>query len=140
MYENLVPNHTRAVRGNLFCKGRRRRAGIRQVLIAVPWTSDASIDNLSFSKRPVLVLTDVRYCRDVSVVFEYGDALASARYDARAVLRNVLDGANGDVAVRFRRTRCIFPMLHDSTHHVQYRHERQSHSKNCREERTGLRL
>src|SRR5437868_4217771 len=107
MYEHLVPNHTRAVRGNPFRKGRRRRAGLGQVLISVPWTSDASIDNLSFSKRPVLVLADIRYCRDVSVVLEYGDALASARDDARAVLRNLPDGANGDVAFGFRGARRI---------------------------------
>src|SRR5690349_8932075 len=116
MYEHLLPHHAGAVRRNLFCKWRRRRAGVGQVLIAVPGASDASVNDLSFAERPVLVLAHIRHRRDISVVLEPGDPLASARHNAGALLRNLLDATNGDVSVRFRSARRVLPSLHDRTH------------------------
>jgi hypothetical protein len=119
MYEHLVPHHTGTVSRNLFCKWGRRGAGAGQVLVAVPRASDASVNNLSFSKRPVLVLTHIRYCGDISVVFKYSDPLSSARHHAGAFLRDVLDGANGDISIRLRGTRGVLSPLNDSARHVE---------------------
>jgi hypothetical protein len=117
MYKYLAPHHTRAVRRNLLCKWRRRRTGIGQVLVAMPWASDASVNDLSFAERPVLVLTHIRHC-EIFPSYLNTATRSLRRHYADAFLRNLLDAANVDVSVRSRRARGGFPALDHSTHQV----------------------
>ena len=78
MHKNLIPDDERPERGYLFCKGRGRGSGVGEVLIAVPWTRDAAIDNFAFSQWPILVLADIGDGGYAAVIFEDGDPLAPA--------------------------------------------------------------
>lgn len=81
---------------NFFDKWGRRSACVRSVLIAVPWTGDAAIEDFAFTKGSVLMLADVGYGGDLAVVFEDGDAFPTQANDARAVFRNFGDGTDVD--------------------------------------------
>jgi hypothetical protein len=61
---------------NFLDERRRRRTGFWQVLVAVPRTGDAPVENLAFTERTVLVLADVRDGADFAVVLENRDAFA----------------------------------------------------------------
>src|SRR5436189_3056509 len=107
MEEDLVADHARAEGRNLFGKWRRRRAGLGQVLITMPRTSDAAVDDLALAERPVLMTADVRHRGNAPIVFEDGDPLASARHDTRALLRDAFDVADGDVFVLANGRRAV---------------------------------
>src|SRR6266700_1806782 len=85
--------HTAVEGRHLLDEWWRRSAGVRLVLIAVPRASDAAKDKLSFAKRAILVLADVRNGRDLSLVLENRHALAGEADDARPVFGDVGDGA-----------------------------------------------
>src|SRR5262245_52079457 len=99
-----VPD-THLERRHFLHKRWRRCACVWLILVTMPRTSNAAIDNFSFSKRPVLVLTDIRDSGNVSVVFEDCHALAGQADDARTVFRNVDDGARLHIAVVQRALR-----------------------------------
>ena len=85
--------------GHLLDERRRRQASLGDVLIAVPWTSDAAKNNFAFAQGPVLVLANVGNSRDLSFIFEDGDPFAREANDSSAVFRNVGYGAGVDEAV-----------------------------------------
>src|SRR5882757_3809510 len=86
---------------------RRRRARIRQVLVAVPRAGHTSVDDTTFPKRAILVTANIGKCRDLPVVTKDGDALVREGDDLRAFFRNVVHSANLHEAVRFRSTKIV---------------------------------
>src|SRR5262245_58287180 len=58
--KDIVAYDFDAERRHFLSERRWRGAGIRQVLIAMPRASDASIDNLAFAEGPILMLADIR--------------------------------------------------------------------------------
>src|SRR5690349_3952645 len=60
----------------------------------MPRTSDATINDFSFTQWAVLVLADVRDCGNFTIVFENRDPFAAQAHNARTLFRDVLDGAN----------------------------------------------
>src|SRR6266576_1838701 len=62
---------------NLLRKRRRRTSRFRQILITVPGASHASVDDLAFSQRTILVAAHIRNRGDLPVKFEDGDTLAA---------------------------------------------------------------
>ena len=77
MDKHLVPDYEGLERWDLFGEGRRRCPRIGQILVAVPWARDASVDDLAFSKGSVLVLADIGDGCYAAIVFEYRDALTA---------------------------------------------------------------
>ena len=98
MDEHSTAFHAHVERGDSLDKRRRRDAGVRQVLVAVPWTSNATIENFTLAQRAVLVLADVRNCGDFAVLCEDRDALARQADDSSAFLRDAVDSANIEVS------------------------------------------
>src|SRR5882724_4894427 len=98
MYKHLISDHQRSERGDFLRERRRRCPGIGQVLVAVPRARDTSVNDLAFSKRPVLVPAYVGDGRDAAIVFEYCYSLAPARNDTCTLFRNALDAANRHVS------------------------------------------
>src|SRR5216684_9326958 len=78
---------------NLLRKRRRRTSRFRQILITVPGASHASVDDLAFSQRTILVAAHIRNRGDLSVKFEDGDTLAAHGDNRRAFLRNAFHRA-----------------------------------------------
>src|SRR5438552_13045220 len=89
MHKHPAILHTNVECGNFLDERRRRRTGVRLILIAVPRTGDAAENNFALAERAVLMLADVRYGGDLSVVFENRHAFAGEADDARAVFRNI---------------------------------------------------
>src|SRR4051812_15774002 len=66
---------------------RRRRAAVRQpVLIAVPRTGDAAVDDTAFAERTVLMSAQIGNGADLVAVAEDRDALAPRRGDDAGAL------------------------------------------------------
>ena len=63
------------VGAHFFFEGRRRAAIVRQVLIAVPGTGDAAVDDAALAQRPTLMAAHIRYGGDLVAIAEDGDAL-----------------------------------------------------------------
>ena len=99
MNEHATVIHAHVERRNFLHERRRRSTCRRDVLITVPRTGDAAVENFALAERPVLVLADVRDGRDFAVVFEDGDALSRQADDTSAVLWDVGDGASIDESV-----------------------------------------
>src|SRR5207245_11741344 len=78
----------RLERRDFLRKWRWRSSCLRQVLIAMPRASHASIDNLALPQWTVLVAAYVRNRRDLAVKLEYGDAFAAHGDNCGALLRN----------------------------------------------------
>ena len=76
---------------DLFGKGRRRCSGLRPVLIAVPGTGHAAIDDSAFSERSILVLANVGDGRDLAIVAKDRHALAGQRKNCGALFGNPID-------------------------------------------------
>src|SRR5262249_49802883 len=76
--------------GNELLGERRRRAAVLQpVLVAVPGTGHAAVDDAPFADRPILVGAKIRKRPDLRSVAEHGDAFAiRGRDDAGALVRN----------------------------------------------------
>jgi len=53
--------------------GRRR---VRLILITVPWTCDAAVDDLALAEWPVLVLANIRDGGNLTLILENGHAFA----------------------------------------------------------------
>src|SRR6185369_9039670 len=89
----------------------RRRAAVRQpVLIAVPGTGDAAVDDTALADRPVLVRAQVGQRADLVTVAEHRDAFAVARHDdTRAFVRNGFGRTDRDPAVTRRRAAIGYP-------------------------------
>src|SRR6266568_839416 len=94
MDKHLVPDYEGLERWDLFREGRRRCPRVGHILVAVPRARDASVDDLAFPKRPILVLADIGDGRYAAIVFEYGDALTAARNNTRPLLRDAVDIAD----------------------------------------------
>src|SRR5207245_10138290 len=77
----------RLERRDFLRKWRRRSSCLRQVLIAMPWASHTSIDNLALPQWTVLVAAYVRNRGNFSVKLKYGDTLTAHRTNFHAVLR-----------------------------------------------------
>src|SRR5437016_10466877 len=99
MDKHLVPDYEGLERWDLFGEGRRRCPRIGQILVAVPWARDASVDDLAFSKGSVLVLADIGDGCYAAIVFEYRDALTAARDHTRPLFRDAVDIADGYISV-----------------------------------------
>src|SRR5262245_26105216 len=95
----------------------------------MPGAGDTSINDFSFSERPVLVLTHIGDCGDLIVVPEDGDPLSVARHDTSTLLGNLLDSANRDVSVGPGASCQVPPPLHNSTRDVQRRYGNQSYAQ-----------
>src|SRR5690242_10522060 len=83
MHQHLVGVDLRPVGCYLFREWRRGRAGIGKVLISVPRTRDAAVDDTPFPERPVLVLADIGDRGDTVAVLEDGDTLPADRDHTR---------------------------------------------------------
>src|SRR5439155_23037632 len=83
---------------NLLRKRRRRTSRFRQILITVPGASHASVDDLAFSQRTILVAAHIRNRRDLSVKFEDGDTLAAYGDNCGALLRNAFHRAGVNIS------------------------------------------
>jgi hypothetical protein len=58
MHEYVTIDDASAIHRHTIVKGRRRHPGVGQVLIAVPWTRNAAIDNPALTERAVLQTFD----------------------------------------------------------------------------------
>src|SRR5437660_3931662 len=75
----------------LLGEGRRRAAVGEPVLVAVPGTGHAAIDDAPLADRAVLVRAQIRERADLAAVAKHRDALAAGReHDAGALVRDVL--------------------------------------------------
>ena len=77
--------------GDSFGKGRWRGARSGKILIAVPGTGDAAVDDFTFTKRAVLMAADIGEGGKLAVVFKDGDAFTVNGNNLRAI---VGDGIN----------------------------------------------
>ena len=96
MNEHSAVLHAHIERRDLFHKRRWRSTRFRNVLISVPGTSDATVENFAFAERAVLVLAYVRHGGNFAVVFEDGDAFSGQTDDSGTTLRDVGDSAGVD--------------------------------------------
>src|SRR4051812_30120606 len=89
-----------AISRQLFREGRRRAAVGQPVLITVPRTSDAAVDDPPLAKRTLLVRAQVRQCANLPAVTKDGDALAMwGGDDARGLVRNGVWRPDNDPSV-----------------------------------------
>ena len=79
--------------GSKLDERRRRRAGFRQILVAVPGAGNAAEHNFPFAKRSILVLTDIGDGGDFSVIFKNRHPLACQTNNARAIFGNIRNRA-----------------------------------------------
>ena len=80
--EHTTSLHANIKRRDLFGKRRRRSSRIGQVLIAMPWTGNAAINDAALTERSILVPADIRNGND-----DYSDmwlSFCSARADKRS--------------------------------------------------------
>ena len=140
MDKNLIPDYECSEGRNLLRERRWRRSGLGQILIAMPGAGDATVNNLAFPEWPVLVLADVRDGGYAAIVFEDGDALASARDDTSALLRNAVEIAHGDISIGGRGAFLVASPFHCCGGKVQCRYYSQSHGQDSRQQGTGLGL
>src|SRR6266571_153206 len=105
MHEHPAIPHTHIECRNFLDERRRRRAGVRMILVAVPRTSDAAENNFALAERAVLMLADVRDGGNLSVVFENRHAFAGEADDAGAVFGNIRYSAGVNELV-VRSSRC----------------------------------
>src|ERR1051326_3797891 len=94
MNQHLVSDQPGSIRRHLVGEGRRRSSRVRRVLVAVPRTCHAPIDDSPFSKWTVLVPADIGDRRHFAVIAEDRDTLAAEGYHLRAFFRNVMYSAN----------------------------------------------
>src|SRR5262245_21906161 len=86
--KHLVAYDACAVGRDFLCERRRRLPGVREVLVAVPGTSHASVDDFAFAEGAVLVLAYIGDSGDLAVVLEDGHTLAGAGDDAGTFFRD----------------------------------------------------
>src|SRR6185503_4721212 len=98
--QNTARRYADVEGGHFLGERRRRGAGIRPVLVAVPRADDTAVDDAPFAQRTVLMLTNVRDRRDASVVAEHGHALTRETGHVGALLGNLRDTADVDESVR----------------------------------------
>src|SRR5437764_772081 len=73
--KNLASFDANAIGRDLLGKRSWRAAIGRAVLVSVPGTSDAAVDDFTFSKRAALMGANIGNSRDSSIVAEQCDAL-----------------------------------------------------------------
>ena len=84
------------VRFDLFGVRWRRLSVVRIILVAMPGTSDASIDDLPFAQRSVLVPANIAYGGNLLIVLKDGDGFISTVDDPGALIRNAVHGTDVD--------------------------------------------
>jgi hypothetical protein len=93
--EDTAVLNTDAVGGDALVEGGRRLAIVRVEFPTVPRAGDAAVDDLALTERSPLVGTDVRHCRDLTVVTEHRYSFATGKAnDLRPVVRDLIDTAN----------------------------------------------
>ena len=88
MHEDCVSDNFDAKRRNFFGERSRRRASIRLVLVAMPRTGHATVNDAAFAQGSVLMLTDIRDSGNFSVVAKHSDAFSRKRNNGRGIFRN----------------------------------------------------
>ena len=67
---NLIVETTYRVSFYLFFERRGRLTVLGQILVAMPRTGDAAVDNFALAERAVLVATQIAYCRKLTLIAE----------------------------------------------------------------------
>ena len=88
MYEYRAVHNFHLKRWDLFLEWRWGCSIFRSILVTVPGTSDAAIENTTFAQWSILMLTNVRDHRHFTVVLEDSDTLARKRNYFGTLLRN----------------------------------------------------
>src|SRR5882672_7661899 len=99
MNEDAATHDLDAEGRDFFLEGRWRRAGFRLILVAMPWASDAAVDDTAFSQGAILVLADVGNRGDLAVIAKHCNSFPGERNDGRTFFRDAVYFANFDKAV-----------------------------------------
>src|SRR4029079_18139446 len=69
------------IRRHLLGKGRRSTAVFGTILIPMPWTGDASVDDPPFSQRPALMGANIPDRGESSTMPKHGDSFVTLKCD-----------------------------------------------------------
>src|SRR5262249_17236774 len=112
MYEHRSFDNLDTKSRDLLLERGRSSPARRLVLIAVPRTSNATVDDAAFSQRSVLMLANIGDGRDLAIVAKNRNPLPRKRYDSRALLGNSIHFADFDKTLVERlMSRPIDPFL-----------------------------
>src|SRR5688572_12577708 len=139
--EHLAVYYPRAKRGDLLGKRRRRGAGLRQVLVAMPGTSDATIHDAALAERTVLMTAHIRDGGYFALISEDGDAFSGQGHHHRPVFGNAAGVAGFNEAVTgWLRRGIVYGALAPGGGEVQDKHGEEAGSERCGHQGTGFRL
>src|SRR5436190_18020851 len=96
MNEHPAVLHAHIERRDLLHKWRWRSTRSRNVLIPVPGTGDAAVEDFAFAERAILVLAYVRNGGNFAIVLEDGDAFSRQTDDPGAAFWDIGNRARMD--------------------------------------------
>src|SRR5580704_11560611 len=131
-YDTAIDPH--AVSSEFFGEWRRCATVLEPILIAVPGTRHASVDDMAFSDRAVLMGAKIGERADLLAVAKDGDAFTTGSgNDACALVRDGLWRSDGNPALAAWRETLVYSAFTPASDDVQRRHApktRHQHGRN----------